>query len=44
MILCSFFTNFFCAKGCAKGDRSSTRMIISSFSFFAFLGDYNDEN
>jgi len=44
MVLCSFFTSFFWASGCAIGDRSSRGITISSsffsFSFLAFLGDY----
>lgn len=43
MVLCSFFTSFFWASGCAIGDRSSRGITISSsffsFSFLAFLGD-----
>lgn len=39
IVLCSFFTSFFCARGCARGERSSGLITFSSFSFFAFLGD-----
>ena len=41
-VLCSFFKSFFCANGCAIGDKSSTGITISFSSFFddfSFLGD-----
>lgn len=37
IVLCSFFSNFFCARGCAMGERSSRGMVISSFSFLTLL-------
>lgn len=46
IVLCSFFNSFFCASGCAIGDRSSTGVRISSLdlSFFDFLGDLGSES
>ena len=43
IVLCSFFSIFFCARGCAIGERSSKGMTISSFSFLALFSTYNPE-
>ena len=41
IVLCNFLTNFFCASGCARGDKSSRAMTTSSFSF-SFLDFFGD--
>ena len=37
IVLCSFLSIFFWAKGCAMGERSSKGTTISSFSFLGFF-------